>query len=228
MATGEDLIGGGFVSKETLREHLGLTSIPKPELAVWYGSMPESNGKSNWTATLYRKGGDFFLEGFCFARSEYPDRVRYEADRMKWIIGENANKPHILDYDADLRSDYVEPTLSPDTDVAEWLISVNDHSVLLYTLKDQPDRRGRVNQVNDLMVRIENANGSKHDLSAVAARIMTALQPIAPPTICEELSDEDLQLLKDEIDKYGESRRVIMHPLNVRGERGIERERGDV
>jgi len=78
-------------------------------LTVWYGKMPESNGKSNWTASLHRKGGDVHMDGFCFARSEYPDRVRYEADRVRWIIGELAEKPYILDYDADLHSGYVEP-----------------------------------------------------------------------------------------------------------------------
>ena len=56
-----------------------------PTLAVWYGSMPESNGRKNWTASLHRKGGDAHLDGFCFARSEYPERVRYEADRVRWI-----------------------------------------------------------------------------------------------------------------------------------------------
>lgn len=78
-------------------------------LAVWYGSMPESNGKANWTATLYRKEADAMLDGFCFARSEYPDRVRYEADRMRWIVGELRERPHILDYDADLHSGYTSP-----------------------------------------------------------------------------------------------------------------------
>lgn len=77
-------------------------------LTVWYGAMPESNGKSNWTAILYRRGGDI-ADGITIARSEYPDRVRYEADRMKYLIGESANEPFILDYDADKHSGYVAP-----------------------------------------------------------------------------------------------------------------------
>ena len=87
---------------------------PDPrELTVWYGKMPESNGRENWTAILRPKTGDhmddpILMNGFCFARSEYPDRVRYEADRMRWIIGELTEKPHILAYDADLHSGYVE------------------------------------------------------------------------------------------------------------------------
>lgn len=79
-------------------------------LAVWYGEMPESNGRSNWTASLHRKGGSIHGQGFCFARSEYPDRVRYEADRMRWIIGELPTKPDILAYDETKHSGYVEPT----------------------------------------------------------------------------------------------------------------------
>lgn len=81
------------------------------ELAVWYGKMPESNGKSNWTAILYRKGGEGSLlgglsDGITIDRSEYPDRVRYEADRMRYLIGELVDEPFILDYDANLHSGY--------------------------------------------------------------------------------------------------------------------------
>ncbi|MDF8363319.1 MULTISPECIES: hypothetical protein [Achromobacter] len=74
----------------------------RPALAVWYGSMPESNGKSNWTAILHRKG-DGLMDGphITIDRSEYPDRVRYEADRLRFLIGEIDKEPWILDYDAD-------------------------------------------------------------------------------------------------------------------------------
>lgn len=75
-------------------------------LAVWYGAMPESNGKTNWTAILHR--GDF-ASGMTIDRSEYPDRVRYEADRVRWLIGELAEEPFILDYDADKHSGYAAP-----------------------------------------------------------------------------------------------------------------------
>lgn len=83
------------------------------DLTVWYGEMPESNGRRNYTASLHRKGGSIHTEGLCFARSEYPDRVRYEADRMRWIIGELADKPDILAYDPDLHSGYVDPNYNP-------------------------------------------------------------------------------------------------------------------
>lgn len=68
-----------------------------PKLQVLYRSMRESCGRTNWTASLFVKGrGDFTI-----ARSEYPHRVRYEADRVRWLIGELDTEPFILDYDAD-------------------------------------------------------------------------------------------------------------------------------
>ena len=80
----------------------------KPELTVWYGAMPETNGKTNWTAMLHRKGHHPW-EGITIDRSEYPGRVRYEADRMRHLIGELADDPDILTYDSDAHSGYVEP-----------------------------------------------------------------------------------------------------------------------
>jgi hypothetical protein len=82
----------------------------QPKLTVWYGSLPESNGKTNWTAILHR--GDV-TEGITIDISEYPDRTRYEADRMRWMIGELADEPWILDYDADKHSGYAAPTPVP-------------------------------------------------------------------------------------------------------------------
>lgn len=84
---------------------------PQPELTVWCGAMPESNGKSNFTAILSRKdarGLDKF-EGFTIARSEYPDRVRYEADFVRHLIGDLAEKPCVLDYDDKAHSGYIKP-----------------------------------------------------------------------------------------------------------------------
>jgi hypothetical protein len=89
------------------------TRTPAPEgeaVTVWYGKMPESNGRENWTASLRRVNStDPWGQEFCFARSEYPDRVRYEADRVRWIIGELPERPDILAYDADKHSGYVPP-----------------------------------------------------------------------------------------------------------------------
>lgn len=82
-----------------------------PALDVWVGPMPESNGKSNFTAILMRKGASLFDDGMTFtiARSEYPDRVRYEADRVRYLIGQLETEPFVLDYDSDQHSPYVYP-----------------------------------------------------------------------------------------------------------------------
>lgn len=83
-----------------------------PELTVWYGSMPETNGKANWTAILHRKG-EGIQDGMTIDRSEYPDRVLYAADRVRYLIGEKSDRPCILDYDSDAHSGYVKPGNCP-------------------------------------------------------------------------------------------------------------------
>lgn len=85
----------------------------KPELTVWYGAMPESNGKANWTAILHRKGEGRCMNGFTIDRSEYPGRVLYAADRVRYLIGEKSERPSILDYDADAHSGYMKTGNSP-------------------------------------------------------------------------------------------------------------------
>lgn len=87
--------------------------LDKPELTVWYGAMPESNGKTNWTAILHRKGEGRCMDGFTIDRSEYPGRVLYAADRVRYLIGEKSDRPSILDYDAEAHSGYVRPGNSP-------------------------------------------------------------------------------------------------------------------
>lgn len=98
----------------------------KPELTVWYGVMPETNGKTNWTAILHRKGQHPW-EGITIECSEYPDRVRYEADRMLHLIGELADEPDILAYDADAHSGYVESvTTAYKLPFEQWLSQQTD------------------------------------------------------------------------------------------------------
>lgn len=91
-----------------LRRMLQDKADGKPELTVWYGPMPESIGKTNWTAMLHRKGQHPW-EGITIDCSEYPDRTLYEADRMRHLIGELTDEPDILAYDADKHSGYVAP-----------------------------------------------------------------------------------------------------------------------
>lgn len=114
----------------------------KPELTVWYGSMPETNGKTNWTAMLHRKGQHPW-EGITIDRSEYPDRVRYEADRMRHLIGELADEPDILAYDADAHSGYVNPGNSPVTPdgwkvEAERLAELHGCSFVVFRHGEEP------------------------------------------------------------------------------------------
>ena len=91
-------------------------------LAVWYGPMPESNGKTNWTAILHRKGYPIW-EGSCITldRSEYPERVLYEADRARYLIGELEHDPDITSYDAEKHSGYV--SASQPAPVSVWVKS---------------------------------------------------------------------------------------------------------
>ena len=81
---------------------------PTSKLKVWFGPLPESNGKTNWTAILFKdNGGRFdFAHGFTLVQSEYKDRVRYDADCVRHIIGELAEQPDILAYDSELMEPY--------------------------------------------------------------------------------------------------------------------------
>lgn len=97
-------------------------------LSVWEGSMPESNGKTNYTAILHN--GDI-SEGMTIARSEYPDRVRFEADMVRWLIGDLAERPFILEYDANKHSAYVPP---PNPAIESGLIDITDRIPSPYTV----------------------------------------------------------------------------------------------
>lgn len=58
-----------------------------------------------------------------------------------------------------------------------------DTSILLYTLKQDGWRKGQPVMVNDVMIRIENANGSQNDLGAIAERIRADLAAPAPAEV---------------------------------------------
>ena len=81
---------------------------PPSKLKVWFGPLPESNGKTNWTAIFFQdKGLPFdFANGFTLAQSEYKDRVRYDADCVRHIIGDLADQPDVLAYDSKLMEPY--------------------------------------------------------------------------------------------------------------------------
>lgn len=140
----------------------------RPELAVWYGSMPESNGRSNWTALLYRKDGPLW-DGITLARSEYPDRVRYEADCVRWLIGELEEEPFILDYDADKNT-------TPASDLTKP--GVSDHHVALL-----------VNRLRNVAVGFHATQQLREHISALVVPFIRAVREDARTV---ELSEEDL------------------------------------
>lgn len=80
----------------------------QPRLTVRLTSFPESNGKRNWTALLMRtESFDGLIGsagGISLAHSELWNRVAYEAERAKYLIGERDNEPDILDYGDDIHT----------------------------------------------------------------------------------------------------------------------------
>jgi hypothetical protein len=78
----------------------------QPKLTVTLQSFPESNGKRNWTAMIVRteKWGGLIANcgGITVARGEFWNRVAYEAERAKLLIGERETEPCILDYGDDI------------------------------------------------------------------------------------------------------------------------------
>jgi hypothetical protein len=80
----------------------------QPRLTVKLCSFPESNGKRNWTALLVRVDAWDGLIGNCGGitvdRGELWNRVAYEAERARFLIGERDTEPHILDYGDDIET----------------------------------------------------------------------------------------------------------------------------
>lgn len=79
-----------------------------PRLTVRVASFPESNGKRNWTALLVRAEPWGGLIGNCggitIARGELWNRVVYEAECARALLGERDTEPHILDYGDDIHT----------------------------------------------------------------------------------------------------------------------------
>ena len=80
----------------------------QPKLTVKLCSFPESNGKRNWTALLVRTEKWDGLIGTCggisIAHGELWNRVAYEAERAKLLIGERDTEPCILNYGDDIET----------------------------------------------------------------------------------------------------------------------------
>lgn len=79
------------------------------------GGMGQVRGEANQRAmNLGKEYTDLDGDG-TIDRSEYPDRVCYEADRVRFVIGEIDKEPWVLDYDAD-KCD-AQPQTDKDTSV---------------------------------------------------------------------------------------------------------------
>jgi len=82
--------------------------MTQPQLKVVLTSYPESNGKRNWTAIFKRVEPFNGLIGNCggitIAQGELWNRVAYEAERAKFLLGERDDEPWILDYGDDIKT----------------------------------------------------------------------------------------------------------------------------
>lgn len=80
----------------------------QPRLTVRLVSFPESNGKRNWTAQLVRVGGFDGLVGsaggITVAHGELWNRVAFEFERTRYLLGERDSEPYILDYGDDIKT----------------------------------------------------------------------------------------------------------------------------
>lgn len=76
------------------------------ELKVVIQSFPESNGRRNWTAMFKRttpfKGLVGNGGGITIARGEQWNRVAYQAERARVLLGERVTEPDILAYGEDV------------------------------------------------------------------------------------------------------------------------------
>jgi len=80
----------------------------QPRLKVRLTAFPESNGKRNWTALLMREDQWDGLVGNCggisLARGEMWNRVAWEAECARFLIGQRDTEPYILDYGDDIKT----------------------------------------------------------------------------------------------------------------------------
>lgn len=89
---------------------VGPHATKQPRLTVRLIAFPESNGKRNWTAMIIRadeKGWGGLLSncgGVTVAHGELWNRVAYEAERARLLIGERDTEPNILDYGDDIQT----------------------------------------------------------------------------------------------------------------------------
>lgn len=81
----------------------------QPELIVVLVSFPETNGKKNWTAQFRRadktwKGLPGNCGGITFSAGEYWNRVAYDFERARYLLGQRELEPSIIDFAKDITS----------------------------------------------------------------------------------------------------------------------------
>jgi len=103
IKTGRAMLGAVKFAKHCVEK-----AQSQPRLTVRLTSFPESNGKRNWTAMFSRTepfdGLVGSSGGITIARGEYWNRVAFEAERAKFLIGERDTEPYILDYGEDIQT----------------------------------------------------------------------------------------------------------------------------
>jgi len=149
------------------------------ELTVWYGSMPESNGKSNWTAILHRKGDSKSLDGITIDRSEYPCRVQYAADRVRYLLGELVVRPCIGSYDSEVHSGYVAKVHPNEVrQRLEWLTSDAHNAACGLEIGDE---RTAAFELYEVLRRLQRRGAASHVLSATNPLLVEGLNhPVNP------------------------------------------------
>lgn len=94
------------------------------ELKVVLFKMPESNGKRNWQAYFKRKNDPDFnglvgsMGGICISWGECWNRVAYEAERARFLIGDRSNEPNLMQYGDDVNTP--EEWKGIDPEAANW------------------------------------------------------------------------------------------------------------
>lgn len=108
---------------EALKKENAELKAKKP--SVWFGAMPESNGKQNFTAILYTGGQNHWSStaSLTLDRGELENRVRYTADFAKWILdgAEPGHEPDILD------PKYRDPKCIPSEQLVAFLKEKENH-----------------------------------------------------------------------------------------------------
>lgn len=94
------------------------------ELKVVLFKIPESNGKRNWQAYFKRKDDPTFkglvgsLGGICISWGECWNRVAYEAERVRFLLGERTTEPSLQEYGDDVNTP--EDWLGKDPEAKDW------------------------------------------------------------------------------------------------------------